>query len=200
MKDDWVWFMVAQLSTTQTEKQLTITRTVIIAAVLLLLVQLACVDHALAQNGAWQQSAEIDVRIETLSAIDQQFMREQRKRVEALANALGRRLSGNPARDIDTLQTILDRGLVSREDRLSLQALGVVFGDLLAHRLGMRWVVYRDRAGRSRALQYRNEAIYLFPVTMISRRVEAQSARPIDDLYQTTLEDTRKRLPGGKWW
>jgi hypothetical protein len=191
--------MVAQLSTTQTETQPTILRTVFITVLLALLIQLLCVAQTSAQSSSWQQPTEVEVRIEPLSAIDQQFMTEQRSRVETLANRLGRRLSGNAERDLDTLQTIIDRDLVSREDPLSLQALGVVFGDLLARELNMHWIVYRDRAGRSRALQYRNDAIYLFPVTMISRRVEAQSARPVADLYRATVTETLSQLPGARW-
>jgi hypothetical protein len=63
----------------------------------------------------------------------------------------------------------------------------------------MHWIVYRDRAGRSRALQYRNDATYLFPVTMISRRVEARSVRPVADLFYTTVDETRRLLPGARW-
>ena len=191
--------MVAQLSTTQTETQPTILRTVINTAWLALLMQLLFVSQTSAQGSSWQHPTEVEVRIEPLSAIDQQFMDEQRNRVEALANRLGRRLSGDTERDLDTLQTIIDRDLINHEDRLSLQALGVVFGDLLASELDMHWIVYRDRAGRSRALQYRNDATYLFPVTMISRRVEAQSVRPVADLFQTTVNDTRRLLPGARW-
>jgi len=191
---------VAQLSTTQTKKQPTIPLSVIIAAVLAMLVQPLCSGRAAAQLSGWQQSSEVELRIEPLSAIDQQFMREQRGRVEALANRLGRRVSGQVERDLNTLQAILDRGLIGQDDRLSLQALGVIFGDLLADELDMRWVIYRDRAGRSRALQYRNESVYLFPVTMISRRVEAKSVRPVADLFQTTVNETRKQLPGARWW
>lgn len=191
--------MVAQLSTTQTETQPTILRTAINTAWLVLLIQLLFVSQTSAQSSSWHSPTEVEVRIEPLSAIDQQFMTEQRNRVEVLANRLGRRLSGDTERDLDTLQTIISRDLINRDDRLSLQALGVVFGDLLASELDMHWVVYRDRAGRSRALQYRNDATYLFPVTMISRRVEAQSPRPVADLFQTTVNDTRRLLPGARW-
>ena len=108
---------------------------------------------------AWAQGSfspeTVDRRIEPLSAIDQQFMAAQRADVEAWANRLGAQLTGQPDRDLVTLQRILDRGLVTADDSLQLQALGVVLGDLFAAELNMDWVVYRDRAGRSRALRYR---------------------------------------------
>ena len=134
-----------------------------------------------------------------LTAIDQQFMSDQRVRVEQLANRLGRNLSGQATRDIDTLQRLLDDGLVSSTDTLTLQAMGVVFGDLLGNHLDMNWIIYRDNAGRSRALRHRNADVTLFPMTMISRRHQNGSTRRLQSLYDETIADIRPLLPGGKW-
>lgn len=146
------------------------------------------------------QSPNFEVLIEPLTAVDRQFMAEQRMRVEQLANRLGRGLTGVADRDLDTLQRILDERMVPAEDTLTLQAMGVVFGDLLGDRLDMTWVVYRDNQGRSRALRYRQMAVYLFPVTMISRRQEGGSERRLKPLFDDTVRDTRLLLPGGKWF
>jgi hypothetical protein len=127
-------------------------------------------------------------------------MAEQRMRVEQLANRLGRGLTGVVDRDLDTLQRILDERMVPAEDTLTLQAMGVVFGDLLGERLDMDWVVYRDNKGRSRALRHRQIDVYLFPVTMISRRQEGGSDRRLKPLFDDTVRDTRPLLPGGKWF
>ena len=146
------------------------------------------------------QGADFEVQVEPLTAIDRQFMTEQRGRVEALANRLGRGLTGNVDRDLDTLQRILDERMVPASDTLTLQAMGLVFGDLLGDRLSMQWVVYRDRQGRSRALRYRDLDVFLFPMTMISRRQEARSDRRIRPLFDETVAETRPLLPGGKWF
>jgi hypothetical protein len=146
------------------------------------------------------QGADFEVQIEPLTAIDHQFMAEQRGRVEALANRLGRGLTGNVDRDLDTLQRILDERMVPASDTLTLQAMGLVFGDLLGDRLSMQWVVYRDRQGRSRALRYRDLDVFLFPMTMISRRQEAGSDRRLRPLFDETVAETRPLLPGGKWF
>ena len=145
------------------------------------------------------QDTDLGVRIEPLTAIDQQFMSDQRVRVEQLANRLGRNLSGQAIRDIDTLQRLLDDGLVPSTDTLTLQAMGVVFGDLLGSQLGMGWIVYRDNAGRSRALSHRDTDVTLFPMTMISRRYQSGSTRRLQSLYDETVANTRPQLPGGKW-
>ena len=190
--------MVSQLSTseavTQPNKTGFSTNSLRRLLVLLLLPALSvCTSWSIAQ------SPNFDVLIEPLTAIDRQFMADQRMRVEQLANRLGRGLTGVADRDLDTLQRILDETMIPAEDTLTLQALGVVFGDLLGDRLDMDWVVYRDNKGRSRALRYRQTEVYLFPVTMISRRQEGGSERRLKPLFDDTVRDTRLLLPGGKW-
>ena len=191
--------MVSQLSTSEAVTQPNKTRcsanNLRCLLVLLLLPALSvCTSWSVAQ------SPNFDVLIEPLTAIDRQFMAEQRMRVEQLANRLGRGLTGVADRDLDTLQRILDERMVPAEDTLTLQAMGVVFGDLLGDRLDMDWVVYRDNKGRSRALRYRQMDVYLFPVTMISRRQEGGSERRLKPLFDDTVRDTRLLLPGGKWF
>ena len=190
--------MVSQLSTseavTQPNKTGFSTNSLRRLLVLLLLPALSvCTSWSIAQ------SPNFDVLIEPLTAIDRQFMADQRMRVEQLANRLGRGLTGVADRDLNTLQRILDERLVPAEDTLTLQALGVVLGDLLGDRLDMDWVVYRDNKGRSRALRYRQTEVYLFPVTMISRRQEGGSERRLKPLFDDTVRYTRLLLPGGKW-
>lgn len=144
-------------------------------------------------------SSDLDVLIRPLSAIDKQYMAQQRTTVEGLANRLGRRLSGTPDRDLDTLQRIIDNRWIDPEDAKSQQAMGIVFGDLLAKELSFDWVVYRDRAGRSRALQYRDQEIFIFPITMISRRLEARADISIKTLFYEQVRKQRQRLPGARW-
>ena len=191
--------MVSQLSTSETVSQPNKTRFSTnrlrrLLVLVLLPALFVCTSWSVAQ------SPNFDVLIEPLTAIDRQFMAEQRMRVEQLANRLGRGLTGVADRDLDTLQRILDERMVPAEDTLTLQAMGVVFGDLLGDRLDMDWVVYRDNKGRSRALRYRQMDVYLFPVTMISRRQEGGSERRLKPLFDDTARDTRLLLPGGKWF
>ena len=146
------------------------------------------------------QNSHLELTIEPLTTVDRQFMDNQRDRVEQLANQLGRRLTGNIDRDIDTLQRLIDGKLVTSSDKLMLQAIGVVFGDLLKSRLKMDWVIYRDKLGRSCALSFLEAEIYVFPITMISRRLEAGSKRQLKSLFNETVSKTKPYLPGSKWF
>ncbi len=144
-------------------------------------------------------SSELELQIRPLSAIDKHYMAEQRQTIESLANRLGRRLSGVAERDLETLQRIIDLRWIDTKDIRTQQAMGIVFGDLLANQLDFDWVVYKDRAGRSRALRYRDQEIYIFPVTMLSRRLSASATLSVSELFDQQLQRQRQKLPGARW-
>ena len=158
-----------------------------------------CVLFMTTLTASTVMSSELELQVQPLSAIDKHYMNEQRKTVESLANRLGRRLSGNTTRDLETLQRVIDLRWVDSEDVQTQQALGIVFGDLLANELDLNWVIYRDRAGRSRALRYRDQDIYVFPITMLSRRLSAGAQLSVSDLFEEQLKRQRQKLPGARW-
>jgi hypothetical protein len=143
--------------------------------------------------------AQQPARVDSLSSMDREFMAQQRKRIDDLARFhFGRQLRTEKANDLDILQTLLDRGLVRPEQTLELQAMGVVMGDLLASELDMKWVVYEDKLGRSRALQFGRSDNFLFPITMISRRAEVGSTVDVEAIYNkaaSMIEPYRTPLP-----
>lgn len=134
---------------------------------------------------AWAQTP----RIESLSPLDQQFMQRQRDEIDSLARRyLGERLRRETDNDLAILQELLDKRLVKMDDQEVLQAMGIVMGDLLAQTEGLTWVVYTDRHGRSRALEFPVQKEYLFPVTMISRRAEVGIKVDVKELYEQARE------------
>ncbi len=133
--------------------------------------------------------AQDEARISELSYLDRQYMSQQRELIDDLVRRhFGSQIRRNRENDLPLLQMLLDRELVRPTDTGTLQAMGVVLGDLLAKDLGMHWVIYEDRVGRSRALRYKDSDNYLFPVTMISRRREADNRTPVRDIYQKAYD------------
>ena len=130
-------------------------------------------------------TAQLESRaISPLSSGDIEFMEKQRKSIDDLARRyLGMRLRQNRQNDLEVLQKLLDQKLVIQEDRLQLQAMGVILGDFYIKQLGVRWVVLEDKMGRSRALQAGQQQQLLFPITMISRRVEAGIQVDVNEIY-----------------
>jgi hypothetical protein len=138
-------------------------------------------------------------KISALGSLDRQFLQQQRNRVDELARFdLGRQLQTDKNNNLGILQTLLDRRFVTADQTLELQAMGVVLGDLLAAELDMKWVIYEDRYGRSRALRLRSSDNFLFPITMISRRVEAGAQVDVTAVYEKAykiIDPYRTPLP-----
>lgn len=127
---------------------------------------------------------------------DRQYMQEQRTLISELAQReFGSGFNGNRQHDLDQLQRLLDRRLVKPGQTRELQAMGLIMGDLLASELDLDWVIYEDSVGRSRALRYRESDNYLFPMTMIARRQEADNQRPVIEIYQKAYDEMAAALP-----
>lgn len=72
------------------------------------------------------------------------------------------------------LTAVIDNGWVRPDETVKLQALGVVFGDILASIVNAPWVMVEDEWGRDPCLLIdESRSVALFPMTMISKRVEA---------------------------
>ena len=129
--------------------------------------------------------AQDEPEISDLSYLDRQYMAGQRELLGDLAaRNFGRRFNGKQENDLELLQSLLDKHLVRAEQKRELQAMGVIMGDLLAADLKLRWVVYADQQGRSRALADDESDTYLFPITMISRRREVDNRTPVAEIYE----------------
>ena len=141
------------------------------------------------------QTVDTD-KISELTRIDRDYLQRQRDAVDDLARRrLGRQLRKDKDNDLQVLQLLLDRRAVDPSDRSTLQAMGVVLGDRLGDELGLHWVIYEDSLGRSRALRYRDSDTLLYPVTMISRRVEVGAEADVDSIYDKAVTAITPALP-----
>lgn len=106
---------------------------------------------------------------------------------------------GQPVRgtkdDIALLQRVIYKGLIKREDSLTLQALGAVLGNLMVKEFDMQWMVYEDGNGRSRAVCAPVSQECLFPITMLSRRMEVGLIPNVQELYDYSFELIKPHLP-----
>ena len=126
--------------------------------------------------------------ISNLTASDQRYMDTQRKAIDDLARRhLGRQLQDNTDNNLSILQALLDQKWVRPEQSQILQSMGVVLGDRLATDLNMQWVILIDGYGRSRALRMGLSENILFPITMISRRVEVGAKVSIRAIYKKSF-------------
>lgn len=115
---------------------------------------------------------------------------------------IGRRYYGQPLRhdksDLDLLQRITDDRRIKQDDIETLQGLGVVLGNVLQRELGLEWKVYEDAVGRSRALCAPGTSDCLFPVTMLSRRLEVGLTVDVHKIYNDAVAAIDPYLPTNK--
>jgi hypothetical protein len=79
------------------------------------------------------------------------------------------------------------------DQTLELQALGVVLGDVMVAQLGFSWAIVEDELGRSRALRLGESDDLVYPVTMISKRVEKDIRFTVEELYAKAREIAGRR-------
>lgn len=120
-------------------------------------------------------------------------------RKEQAVEQLGQRHFGQSLRnnksDLQLLQRIANEQLIRQNDVEKLQALGAVLGNVLRDELGLEWKVYEDARGRSRALCVSNTEHCLFPLTMLSRRLEVGLKVDVDRIYADALAAIDPYLP-----
>ena len=145
--------------------------------------------------GAWAQDDDEKVEISELGWMDRNHLEKQVQTIDELARIhLGVQVRNNRD-DLELLQRIVNRGLIQKDERLKLQAMGAVLGNLLARELGLKWMVYEDDLGRSRAICVEDTSHCLFPVTMLSRRLEVGVIVNVRDIYDNAKRLIRPYLP-----
>jgi hypothetical protein len=126
--------------------------------------------------------------IEDMGWMDRNYLEKQVNRIDELARKeVGHQLNLT-MKDLDVLQQIVDRELINKKDTEGLQALGAVLGNLmLADVPSLEWKIYADPVGRSRALCVKNTQQCLFPITMLSRRIEVGLKPDVRKVYEEGL-------------
>lgn len=135
-------------------------------------------------------------KIEPLSWLNHNFLDKQRGLIDQLTRTnFGQQLKSNKT-DLALLQRLIDAKVIPRDDKESLQALGVVFGDVFAaERNELAWQIYEDELARSHAVCVTNTKHCLFPITMLSRRIEAGISPTVDQIFNKGLAELKPFLP-----
>lgn len=104
-------------------------------------------------------------------------------------------LPGAIVSGLGLIQQLLDSSLIGAAETWKLQSLGVIFGDALAEELGVPWVILDDEYGRDPAILLRRDTdALIFPLTMISKRVEAGEVVDVAELFRAVASDARARF------
>ena len=94
--------------------------------------------------------------------------------------------------DLRWLQRLVDEKAVRPDQTYEFQCLGAVLGQVFAAKTPLEWVVVEDQFGRELALQYPDTSIIVFPMTMISKRVEDGRDVEVVPIYRTVAAQVEK--------
>lgn len=115
---------------------------------------------------------------------------------DLVERTFGSQESFGSRRDLDLIQGLLDRGLVEPQDTSDLQALGLMFGQVVVKALDdMDWCMVEDELGRTPALRYRETSLIVFPMTMISKRVEKAEEIDLREMFHSLVEKIEEIKP-----
>ena len=117
--------------------------------------------------------------------------------VDALCRQhLGRGLASDTT-DLTALQELLDLGVLDADRTIELQCLGIVFGLVLADTVdGLDWAIVEDEIGRDPALRFAGTSLLVFPMTMLSKRVEEGEPVRVAELFAricASLEELKQK-------
>ena len=110
-----------------------------------------------------------------------------------VVETFGRSLAGGPS-DVELLQRVLDENVYDVSDTFELQTVGLALGDAIRSGLGLHWVMVEDEHGRDPALGWKQTSLLVFPLTMVSKRLE-RGERVVLEVLVDALE---RDLPGIK--
>lgn len=95
--------------------------------------------------------------------------------------------------DLEMIQEILDKDVLTKNDNDQLHALGIVFGQVYVNDVaGYDWWMVEDEYGRDVSLRYKETSLLIFPQTMLSNRIEDDETFRVNELYHDLVSDMEK--------
>lgn len=137
------------------------------------------------------------VTLEELSWMDKNKIQQQKDKINELAKAkLGTQFN-QTWNDISVLQRLINEKVVTTSDTANQEAMGVILGYVMQadFPLALEWKVYKDKAGRSKALCVKKTKECLFPITMLSRRMQLEMQPNVAQVYDNAIDQIAFALP-----
>ena len=85
---------------------------------------------------------------------------------------------------LELLDIIIKSNWIIKTETYKLQCLGVTLGDALVQDLEFNWIEIEDEYGVDPAIKYKDTSLILFPLTMISKRIENDEFVDIFKLFE----------------
>lgn len=128
----------------------------------------------------------------------ERIARQLRRVSELMQQHLGRALADDES-DLEAMQELLNERVLARDATYDLQCLGIVLGTCLVDAIeGIDWVIVEDELGRDPALRYLDSSLLMFPLTMISKRVEDGIEVDVRHMFEELcdrIEELKEEIP-----
>ena len=132
-------------------------------------------------------------KVTVLTEADQKRLREQRAVIEKhFEGEDWKKKYQTAAGKLGSIRALLDANAFQPNQTYELQCLGIVLGDAFVQELKMEWVMVDDEGGRSPAVRLPGTNIILYPLTMISKRVERGDKVTVFDLFNWAADQVDK--------
>ena len=116
---------------------------------------------------------------------------------QVIEQALDEDLDGT-RQDLALIQRVLDQGLVEPEATYTLQALGLAFGRVFLNEFpDYDWWMVEDEYGRDPAIRYKETSLLVFPMTMISKRIEDGEPFEVSELFDGLAKQLAELIQEG---
>ena len=132
--------------------------------------------------------------ISELTEGDTQRLEEQREVVTRYLDDTGLQQFQAAAGKLGTLRALLDAKVFSPEQTYELQCMGIVLGDVFVQDMSFHWIMVEDEYGRDPAIRYGDTSVILYPLTMISKRIEKNEPVDVFDLYNGVAAQAEKLI------
>jgi len=124
---------------------------------------------------------------------DLERLSAQRARVEKyLVDDASRKNYATAPGKLGLLRALIEQRVFKPTQTYELQCMGVVLGDALVQQLKLEWVMVEDSSGRDPAVRAPKRSIIVFPLTMISKRIERGEAVDVFALFNRVADDIER--------
>jgi hypothetical protein len=129
---------------------------------------------------------------------------EDRDRLSNQRLVIEQRLEGDPdelaryataAGKLAILNELLVAGVFAPAQTYELQSMGIVLGDVFVQACGWEWRMVEDEYGRDPCITVPGTTVALFPMTMISKRVEHGGTVDVFALFDEISADIATLSP-----
>ena len=138
-----------------------------------------------------------DQRILPLTAVERSDLEKRQAWVEGFLNEGHDVDLSRPTEILGLLDAILEVGVLNPDETFGLQSLGLMLGEALRKLSRTEWAMVEDEYGRDYALNVPGTSILIFPMTMISKRIEDGRAVDVFALVDFALRKIEEMIDEG---